>query len=113
MPNTTMAAPTMLKEMDLRTAQNRWTQCASTVCSQYKVATHDTALLKKAIEEKIERIRQADQSQLIDNTIGLLKQIGEDWMMCHVLVRAREQKQQELKNQFNNWFAEYDAVQGK
>ena len=103
----------MLQEMDVRTAQNRWTQVASTVCSQYKVATYDPALLKKAIEERIEKIRKSDQNQLIDNTIGLLKQIGEDWMMCHVLVKAREEKQQELRNQFNDWFAEYDAVQGK
>ena len=108
-----MAAPTMLQEMTVQTAQNRWTQVAATLCSQYKVAEHNPGLLKKAIEERIERIRQSDQNQLIDNTIGLLKQIGEDWMMCKVLVQAREQKQQELRNQFNDWFAEYDAVQGK
>ena len=108
-----MATQPMLQEMDLRTAQNRWSQCGADVCSQYKVATHDPALLKKAIEERIERIRNSDQNQLIDNTIGLLRQIGEDWMMCHILVKAREQKQQELKNHFNAWFAEYDAAQGK
>lgn len=105
---------TMLREMDLRTAQNRWSQCGADVCSQYKVATHDPALLKKALEEEIEKIRHADQNRLIDNSIGLLKLIGEHWMMCHVLVKAREEKQQELKKQFNDWFAEYDAVkQGK
>lgn len=105
---------TMIQEMTIQTAQNRWTQCGSNVCSQYKVATHDPALLKKALEEEIERIRHADQNRLIDNSIGLLKLIGEHWMMCHILVKAREQKQQELKNQFNTWFAEYDAIkQGK
>lgn len=108
-----MAAPTMFAQMTLQTAQNRWTQCASTVCSQYQVETHDPKLLKNAIEAKIERIRQTDQNELIDNTIGLLKQIGEDWMMCHVLIQAREEKQRELRNQFNDWFAEYDALQGK
>jgi hypothetical protein len=108
-----MATQTMFPEMSLQVAKNRWTQCASTLCSQYQVATHDPALLKKAIEAKIERIRQADQNQLISNTISLLKQIGEDWTMCNVLVKAHEEQQQELLNQFNDWFAEYDAVQGK
>ena len=108
-----MATPTMFAQMTVQTAENRWTKCGSDVCSQYKVATYDPALLKKAIEERIERIRNSDQNTLIDNTIGLLKQIGDDWMMCHVLVQAREQKQQELRNQFNDWFAEYDALQGK
>ena len=108
-----MAKQPMIQEVDLRTAQNRWSQCGSDVCSQYKVATHDPALLKKALEEEIEKIRHADQNRLIDNSIGLLKQIGENWMMCHVLIQAREQKLQELKNQFNDWFAEYDCIQGK
>ena len=109
-----MATPTMFAQMTLQTAQNRWAQCGSKVCSQYKVATHDPVLLKKAIEERIERIRNEDQTALVDNIISILKQTGDDWMMCHVLVQAREQKQQELRNQFNDWFAEYDAVkQGK
>lgn len=108
-----MATPTMFPQMTLQTAQNRWTQVASNLCSQYKVATHDPILLKKAIEERIERIRNEDQTALVDNIIVLLKQVGEDWTMCNVLIRAHEEKQQELRNQFNDWFAEYDSIQGK
>lgn len=108
-----MATQNMLPQMNLQTAQNRWSQVGSNLCSQYKVATHDPAALKKAIEERIERIRNEDQTSLIDNIISLLKQVGEDWMMCQVLVQAREERQQELRNLFNDWFAEYDALQGK
>lgn len=97
-----------MKNMTLAQAQSLWQQQAGNLCAQYKLSEQNPQLLKSAIEKHIESLRDAEPTE---NTLTALITAGKQWRMCVLLLKAREKKIREIKDQMTNWFSEYDALQ--